>query len=306
MSKVHKPQRLSFHISKDRQITTELPAFIAGIINVTPDSFCPVGKCTPQESVMYAAEKAAETALKLVENGADIIDLGAESTRPGATPISEEEELARIVPAVRAIRRVTDCPVSIDTTKAAVMKAALSEGADILNDVSALENDKMMTNVAIQTEIPVILMHNHDILKVKDTEVVALVAEQLSERVLSAMNDGIAPERLILDPGVGFGKTLEQNLLLMRSSCLIRDRVLALTGLDGENLFPVMMALSRKSSIGMVTGRKVKDRLAGTLAADLIAVQQGATFLRVHDVAETCDMLKMMNALKKEGMNDSL
>lgn len=298
-------KELTFRINRGKILKTELPAFIAGIINVTSDSFCPVGRCSPLNSTMdydAAAEVAARTAVKLVEEGADILDIGAESTRPGALPVSEKEELNRLIPAIRAIRKVTDCPVSIDTTKAAVMEAALKEGADILNDVSALKNDRNMINVCHDAEIPVILMHNHDIINCTD-DTVTVIADQLAERVSFAVKGGISPEKLILDGGVGFGKSFGQNLDVIRNSHAIRERVLERTGLrecDYGNLFPVMMALSRKSCIGMMTGRNVDDRLFGTLSANLIAVQNGASFLRVHDAAATRDMLMTLNALNKE------
>lgn len=293
-------QPLSFRISADKTIKTDKAAFIAGIINVTPDSFCPVGKCPPEENIVLYAEQAAQTALKFIADGASVLDIGAESTGPGSVPISEEEELKRLIPALKAIRKVTDCPVSIDTTKAAVMKAALEEGADILNDVSALTHDKMMANVCRDAEIPVILMHNHDIMDVGIEDTPEAVSAFLAERVLYAMQNGIAPEKLILDAGIGFGKTYEQNLCLITCSEKIRQGVLKRTGLENTDILPVMMALSRKRCIGAMTGRDVEQRLSGTLAANLLAVQGGATFVRVHDVAETQDMLSVLNALDKE------
>lgn len=248
---------------------------------------------------------AAEKALKLIEEGADMLDIGAESTRPGHIPVSEEEELSRLIPALRAIRKVTDCPISVDTTKAAVLKAALDEGADILNDVSALQNDKYMENVCASTEIPVILMHNHDIISNEKEDAAVLVSDFLSKRVQQAIKAGINPERIILDAGICFGKSLKQNICLIRSSRTIRALVMEKTGLSGDALLPVMMALSRKSCIGMITGREVEQRLSGTLSANLMAVQEGATFLRVHDVAETWDMLKTVAALETEELGDS-
>lgn len=281
-------ESLSFKISGKKIITTELPAFIVGILNVTPDSFCPVGKCS--------TETVAQKALKLIEEGADMIDLGAESTRPGSVPVSEEEELRRLIPALKEIRKVTDCPISIDTTKAAVMKAAIEEGADILNDVSALSHDSQMINVCSEAEIPVILMDNHDIMNLHG-DASEFVAEHLAESVMHAVNGGVNPERMILDAGIGFGKTFGQNLQLIRNSRKIRQLVLEKTKLADTGLLPVMMALSRKSCIGKITGREVDDRLSGTIAANLVAVQEGAAFLRVHDVAETRDMLETLKAL---------
>ena len=291
---------LSFTISKDRTITTELPAFIAGIINATPDSFCPVGRCTPDAKDGQGTFSVSETALRLVQEGASILDLGAESTRPGSVPVSEQEELSRLIPALKAIRKVTDCPVSIDTTKARVMQAALDEGADMLNDVSALSHDKMMVNVCRDAEIPVILMHNHDIMNIRIEDTVQSVSDFLAERVMFSMEHGIGPDRIILDAGIGFGKTYEQNLCLIKNSALIRQHVMEKTGFENDDVLPVMMALSRKRCIGAMTGRDVEQRLSGTLASNLLAVQGGASFLRVHDVAETRDMLSVLYAMDKE------
>lgn len=289
---------LSFRISAAKTITTELPAFIVGILNVTPDSFYEGSRLLSSDDHDFIA--IGEMVCKMVENGADIIDVGAESTRPGFVPISEEEELRRLIPAIEAIRKVTDCPISVDTTKSAVMKAALDAGADVLNDISAMQNDKLMEKIARNAEIPVILMHNHDIMNVRESETVEAVSDSLAERVLNAIHAGIAPEMMILDAGIGFGKTYEQNLRLIRSSSEIRERALKRTGLEGADLLPVMMALSRKRCIGTMTGREVDQRLAGTVAANMLAVQGGASFLRVHDVAETKDMLNVLNAMEKE------
>lgn len=293
-------KELAFTISEKKTIKTELPSFIAGIINVTPDSFCPEGRCSPEEGNEKAAAYAAERALKLVDEGANLIDIGAESTRPGYQPISEDEEIKRLVPALKAIRKVSDCAISVDTTKASVLKAALEAGADMLNDISALKSDISMAKVCRDAEIPVILMHNHDIMKVRTEETVESVSSFLAERVMYAVQSGIAPEKLIIDAGIGFGKTFEQNVSLIRNSRLIRALVLEKTGLCGDGLLPVMMALSRKSCIGLMTGREVEQRLSGTIAANLVAVQEGAVFVRVHDVAETRDMLAVLDALKNK------
>lgn len=289
---------LSFRLSAEKTIQTELPAFIVGILNITPDSFYAGSRVSPYD--VCSSESVAEKARLLVEAGADIIDIGAESTRPGSVPISEKEEIERLIPALTAVRKVTECPISVDTAKSGVMKAAVEAGADILNDVTALENDKSMVNVARNAEIPVILMHNHDIMDVNESETVKVVSDSLAERVLYATDHGIAPEKLILDAGIGFGKTYGQNLCLIKNSSEIRERVLNSTGFKGEKLFPVMMALSRKRCIGAMTGREVDQRLAGTVAANMLAVQKGASFLRVHDVAETKDMLRVLREINKE------
>jgi len=274
----------------DREIATELPAFVMGIVNATPDSFWP-------SSRTQSTAAGAESAFALVEAGADIIDIGGESTRPGSDYVSEAEELSRVIPLVREIRRISSVPISIDTRKSAVMRAALDEGADICNDISALADDPALADVAASAGIPVILMHKAGIpAHMQDApayqDVVAEVRAFLCERAAFAVSKGIAQDRIILDPGIGFGKRQSDNIALIREVS-----ILASTG------FPVLMALSRKSCIGYMTGREVADRLAGTLTANLVSVLGGASILRVHDVAETLDMLAVLKETLPDGIS---
>ena len=262
----------------NRTITTELPAFVMGIVNATPDSF------------FAESRGGVENALRLIDEGADILDIGGESTRPGSEYVGAEEEIRRVVPVIRAVRRVSDIPISVDTRKFEVMKAAFDEGADILNDISALEDDERLASFCAETKIPVILMHkrgNPSTMQ-KNTvyeHVFDEVNEYLKNRVDYAKSCGIAEEKIWLDVGIGFGKNTRDNFELMRRCGEI---------LDGK--FPVLMALSRKTCIGEVTGRAVEERLSGTLSANLLSVLHGASLVRVHDVKEAVDSLKVMNS----------
>ena len=265
----------------DRVIESSSISFVMGIVNANSDSFF-------QES-----RGGLERALSLVEEGADIIDIGSESTRPGASYLGEKEEIEKILPLVREIRKHTSIPISIDTRKSSVLKAALDEGADILNDVSALEDDENMAELVSSRKIPVILMHKRGIpsmmqKKTDYEDILKEVGSYLEKRADFALEKGIEKNKIILDPGIGFGKDLEGNSKLIAFSA-------SLCG----GKYPVLMALSRKSCIGQMTERDVENRLAGTLAADIFAVLRGAFMLRVHDVAETVDTLKVTEKLMK-------
>lgn len=271
---------------RNRIIQTDLPAFIMGIVNVTPDSF------------WKNSRGGAEHALSLIEDGADILDIGGESTRPGSEYVSSDEEIKRIVPVIEAVRKVSSIPISVDTRKYEVMKAALDSGADILNDVSALEDDERLFELAASQKIPVILMHKRGIPSEmqKNTEYKSLFSEvdsYLSKRAELAVQRGIEESKIIIDPGIGFGKDVQGNFELMR-------RCGELCG----GKYTVLMALSRKSCIGAVTDREVQDRLSGTITADLLSVLSGASMIRVHDVKEAADSLKVLKAFCGEnGIN---
>lgn len=261
---------------KNRIIKTELPAFVMGIVNVTPDS------------LFKNSRGGVERALQLVEEGADILDVGAESTRPGSQYVSEEEELSRLIPVIEKIRAESDIPISVDTRKKNVMKAALDAGADILNDISALEDDAEMASFCAEEKIPVILMHKKGLpVSMQDHAVsegaFEIVNTYLKERADYAVSKGIAPEKIIVDPGIGFGKDLKANVELIKN-----------TGNLCDKKYPILMALSRKTCIGEMTGRAVEDRLYGTLCADILSVMKGASMVRVHDVKETVDTLKVL------------
>jgi dihydropteroate synthase len=257
---------------------------VMGIVNVTPDSFSDGGNfLDPKAAVAHAR--------RLIDEGADILDIGAESTRPGAQPVSVEEELARLLPVVDALSDAP-VPVSVDTMKPEVMRAALQHGAAMINDIAALAVPGALEVVAA-SDCGVCLMHMQGEPRTMQTEphyddVVREVKDFLAARVAACERAGIARNRIAIDPGFGFGKTVEHNLDLLRG--LLE---LAKLGL------PVLAGWSRKSSLGKITGRDSQNRLAGSLAAALLALQRGARILRVHDVAETRDVIAVWEAMEK-------
>lgn len=253
-----------------------------GILNVTPDSFSDGGK-------LLTAQQALEHALRLIEEGADIIDIGGESTRPGAALVSVDEELRRVLPVLEALQ-ASNVPVSVDTRKPEVMRAAIEVGAAMINDVCALQEHGAIDAVA-DSNVAVCLMHMQGEpqtmqAKAYYANVVEEVMSFLAQRIAAAVSDGISRERLIIDPGFGFGKTLEHNLTLLRHL----DRLATLD-------IPVLAGLSRKSMLGQVTGREVDERVHASVAAALLAVQKGAKIIRVHDVAATRDALRVIEAV---------
>lgn len=255
---------------------------LMGIVNVTPDSFSDGGRTTASAAIAHAEQ--------LLKDGADILDIGGESTRPGSEPVPAELELARVLPVLRAAVAL-EVPVSIDTLKPAVMQAALDLGADIVNDVQALRQPGALEVVAAHPSCGVCLMHMlGDSPKTMQaapvyTDVIAEVRGFLRERVAALAARGVAAERLSVDPGIGFGKTVAHNLEL-----LARQHELLDLGL------PILAGWSRKSTLGSLCDRTVDQRLAASLAAALAAVQRGARILRVHDVRETADALKVWAA----------
>ncbi len=270
-----------------RTILPKNGVFVMGIINTTPDSFFSGSRKTePQE--------AAETALRMVQDGADILDLGAESTRPGAMYVSEEEQIRRMLPVLQEIRKKTDCPVSIDTRSLKVFQAMFANGADIINDISALEDDAGLADFAAKEKIPVILMHkkgNPDEMmsNLCYNNIVTDIISYFKERIDFAHSKGIEDSRIIIDPGIGFSKNLDQNIEIISNT----------SEFSFNGTYPVLIGASRKTCIGQLTGKPAENRLAGTLAAHLLAVQYGAAILRVHDVAETADMLKVLKGFEK-------
>lgn len=255
-----------------------------GVVNATPDSFSDGGR-------YIEPERAIARAVELVEQGADIIDIGGESTRPGACSVSEEDELARVIPVVKGLAYRVSVPISIDTTKARVAKVALDCGASIINDVSALLQDPEMSSVVASSDAAVVLMHRQGSPQTMQyapyySDVVDEVAHFLDERMQAALRAGIARTNIILDPGFGFGKLLVHNLDLLKglSSFSVLNR-------------PVLVGLSRKAFIGKVVERSVEHREWGTAAAVAIAVDRGAHIVRIHDVAMMIDVVKMAAAL---------
>lgn len=267
-----------------REICCSRP-LVMGIVNVTPDSFYDGGRYNlPEQAVAYA--------VNLVEQGADILDIGAESTRPGAQEVSPADELSRVVPVITELARRVTVPISVDTTKASVAQAALNAGACIVNDVSALRRDRDMASVVARSGAAVVLMHMQgtpqtmQIAPVYD-DVVKDVASFLRERIQVAEAAGVSRSNIILDPGIGFGKLLEHNLELL-------NRLSYFTKLN----CPVLVGPSRKAFIGQLLGRTVENRGWGTAAAIALAVDRGAAILRVHDVAVMTDVIKVAAAVR--------
>jgi len=253
-----------------------------GVVNVTPDSFSDGGRYLDARAAIAHGEE-------LRRDGAEILDVGGESTRPGAEPVGEAEELRRVVPVVEALAR--EGLVSIDTSKAAVAAAAIYAGATMLNDVTALRGDAAMAGLCAEREVGVVLMHMPGNPRTMQDDprygdVVDDVKAFLAERVEYALAAGIGEERLWLDPGIGFGKTLEHNLELLRRLGELREL--------GR---PLVIGASRKSFIGKVDGSTVDERIGGSIASAVLAAAEGADVLRVHDVAETAQALTVTNAV---------
>ena len=256
-----------------------------GILNVTPDSFSDGGRFDRPDAALRQAEAMAQA-------GADILDIGGESTRPGAAAVGAEEELARVIPVIEAIRARLDVPVSIDTSKPEVMREAVVAGAGMINDVAALEAPGAL-DAAAACGVPVCLMHMQGTPRTMQADpqyddVVTDIKAYLAARVAACVAAGIARERLVLDPGFGFGKRLEHNLQLLAHLNQLAD-----TGL------PLLVGISRKSMLGQITGRDVGGRLAASLAAAMLALDRGAKILRVHDVAETVDAVRLWKAVQE-------
>lgn len=255
---------------------------VMGIVNVTPDSFSDGGQHLQQDAALAHA-------LRLIAEGADIIDIGGESTRPGAIPVGVQEELDRVLPIIENLRHAP-VPVSVDTCKAEVMRAAIAAGVQMVNDVNSFQDTAAMAAVT-SSEVALCLMHRQGDPQTMQLQplyhdVLSEVIEFLHCRIAAAEAAGIGRGRIVADPGFGFGKKLEHNLDLLRH--LDRLRELGV---------PVLAGMSRKSMLGAITGREVKDRLPASIAAALIAVQRGASIVRVHDVKETVDALKIWNAV---------
>jgi dihydropteroate synthase len=249
---------------------------IAGIINVTPDSFSDGG-------TFLDAQRAIEHGMKLVEEGADMLDVGGESTRPGAEEVSSQEEIARVVPVIEALAKQTPVPIAIDSSKPEVMRAAVAAGAGFINDIYALRREGAL-DAAASLKVPVCLMHMRGEPRTMQQDphyddVVSDVRRFLAERIFACEMSGIDKKRIVVDPGFGFGKAFEHNLALLRAL----DQFASLG-------VPLLVGLSRKAMIGMLTGRdKHADRAVGSAAAALLAVQKGAAIVRVHDVGVTRD-----------------
>jgi dihydropteroate synthase len=258
---------------------------IMGILNITPDSFYDGGR-------RGVVAQAVRDGIAMVEAGAEIIDIGGESTRPGSRPVSQDEEATRVLPVLHGLRREVKVPISIDTYKSPVAQAALQAGADIINDISALRFDPDMISVVAREQVPVVLMHMQGTPRTMQAEpryddVVREVRDFLAAQLYEALDRGVAQEAVVIDPGIGFGKTLEHNLALLRG-------LPALAGL-GQ---PLLVGASRKAFIGKVLGLNADERLEGSLAAAVAAILNGANILRVHDVRETVRAARIADAIR--------
>ena len=253
--------------------------YVMGILNVTPDSFSDGGKFN---NIGAALKKTKE----LIDDGADIIDIGGESTRPNFEVVKAEEEIKRVVPIIKEIKENFDIPISIDTYKSETAKAAIEAGADLINDVWGFKRDKNMAKVAYEYGVPCILMHNRE--KAEYNNLMEDVISDLEESINIALEAGVKKENIILDPGIGFAKTLEENLKVMNNLEKIRD-----IG------YPVLLGTSRKSMIGLTLDLPVDKRLEGTIATTVLGIVKGSEFIRVHDVIENKSACVMTDAILK-------
>lgn len=277
-----------------RYIDLQIPR-VMGVLNVTPDSFSDGGNFWRENGDLSPAITQAE---RMVTAGASFIDVGGESTRPGAQPVTLQEELDRVLPVVEAITQRLDVVVSVDTSSAELMTSAASVGAGLINDVRALQREGALTSAA-NTNLPVCLMHMQGMPQSMQenphySDVVNEVANFLSARIDAAKEAGIAEDKIILDPGFGFGKTDAHNLALMKGLQSLRNFR------QEKRSFPLLVGVSRKSMIGRLLNREVHERLAGSLALAHHALTQGAAILRVHDVAETVDLIKIFTLLNQQ------
>ncbi len=260
--------------------------YIVGVLNVTPDSFSDGG-------LYYRLEAALKQAERLIEAGADIIDIGGESTRPFSKPVPVEEELSRVIPVIEAIRKRFDIPISIDTYKAKVAEEALLAGAQIVNDISALRFDPQMSQVVAAHQAPVILMHMKGTPQTMQIDpsyedVIGEIKDFLAQRAAEAQKAGIKKEKIILDPGIGFGKRFEDNLKIIKEIKAFFDLG-----------YPVMLGPSRKSFLGQILDKEARERDVGTMAVVALAAYQGVHLVRVHNVEMALDTIKVIQALKE-------
>ncbi|WP_286261632.1 dihydropteroate synthase [Thalassotalea atypica] len=272
-------------LCSDKLLSLDTPQ-VMGILNVTPDSFSDGGQFVGHDHALAQVEQ-------MINDGANIIDIGGESTRPGAKAVSADEELERVIPILESVKNRFDVIISVDTSKASVMKAAIQSGAGIINDVRALQNEQCIAELA-KADVPICLMHMQGLPRTMQEnpvyeDVVNDIIDFFKQRVSLCERAGINKQRLLIDPGFGFGKTLTQNYqLLAHLKCF-------------ESLgLPILVGTSRKSMIGNLLNRPVDERLAGSLSSAIIAAQQGAKIIRVHDVKETVDALNVLNAVNQQ------
>lgn len=260
-----------------REFDLKNHTYVMGILNVTPDSFSDGGKYSRLDDALFHVEE-------MLGQGMELLDIGGESTRPGFTFVSAEEEAERVVPVIEAVKRRFDVPVSLDTYKAEVAKAGLGAGADMINDIWGLKYDPDMAGIIAKAGVPCVLMHNR-----KEADYHHLMKDvilDLEETIRIAKGSGIADDKIILDPGIGFGKNYEQNLKMIQSL----DELLGLG-------YPMLLGCSRKSVIGLTLDLPAAERMEGTLVTTVFAVLKGCSFVRVHDIRENVRAVKMAEAI---------
>ncbi|MBE5926850.1 MAG: dihydropteroate synthase [Lachnospiraceae bacterium] len=255
--------------------------YIMGILNVTPDSFSDGGSYNSIDRALIQVEK-------MINEGMDIVDVGGESTRPGYTQISDEEEITRVVPVIEAIKKSFDIPISVDTYKSKVAMASIDVGADLINDIWGLKYDENMAGIIADKNVVCCLMHNRNLKLSPYTDFMEDVLTDIRESIEIAIRAGIARDKIIIDPGVGFAKSYEENI-----------KVLNQLKRFSELNQPVLLGTSRKSVIGKALNLEVEDRLEGTLATTALGVMNGCAFVRVHDVKENKRVVRMLEAVKK-------
>ena len=271
---------------RKRTFTLGKKTLLMGVLNVTPDSFSDGG-------LFFEKEKAVDRGLQMVEEGADILDIGGESTRPASHPLSQEEELRRVIPVIESLSQKTEVPISIDTYKTTVVREALQAGAEIINDISGLHFDPGLAEVAAQEKVPLILMHIRGTPETMQRDVhydslFSEILQYLKTSIQRAESAGVDPDQIIIDPGIGFGKTVEHNLLILKH--LSEFRIL------GK---PILLGTSRKSFIGKILNREaIPERLEGTLASIAIGVLNGAHIIRSHDVPEAKKAIAVADAIR--------
>ena len=270
----------------DRVLDFGRKTYVMGILNCTPDSFYP--------SSRHASIKdSMETVKAMAQAGVDIIDVGGESTRPGSDPVCEEEEIRRVIPVIQAIRKQSDVMLSLDTRRREVAERGLDSGVDIINDVSGLRHDAGLARLVACRKVPVVLMHMRGTPKTMQREpayrdTIGEILSELKDSIAAALEAGVEADRIIVDPGIGFGKRVQDNLRIIRDLASLKTLHC-----------PILVGLSRKSFIGEILDRPVENRLTGTVTANTLAVLGGADIIRVHDVADAVEMVKIIDSIRR-------
>jgi dihydropteroate synthase len=262
--------------------------YVMGILNCTPDSFFPSSRAATVKDAMKSAHE-------MISAGVDIVDVGGESTRPGSEPVPEDEEIRRVIPVVQALRAVSDVIVSVDTRKKEVAERALDAGADIINDISGLRHNEDLARLVARRKVPVVLMHMRGTPRTMQKNpfyknTISEILRELQPSIAAALGAGIAPEMIIIDPGIGFGKRSQDNLRIIKELASLKSLK-----------FPILVGLSRKGFIGEILDRPVEKRLIGTVTANTLAILNGANIIRVHDVADAVEMVKIIDSVRRIG-----